>query len=37
MPENAQEIHARAVNALRTPPVQEWPTWPFDGPVRPQS
>jgi diadenosine tetraphosphate (Ap4A) HIT family hydrolase len=37
MPENAHEIYARAVNALRTPPVQEWATWPFEGPVRPQA
>ena len=37
MPENAQEIHARAVNALRTPSVEEWDTWPFEGPVRPRA
>jgi diadenosine tetraphosphate (Ap4A) HIT family hydrolase len=34
MPENAHEIHARASNALRDPPVEEWATWPFEGPVR---
>ena len=34
MPENAHEIHARAADALRTPDVEEWATWPFEGPVR---
>jgi diadenosine tetraphosphate (Ap4A) HIT family hydrolase len=34
MPESAQELHARAVDALRNPPVEEWATWPFEGPVR---
>jgi diadenosine tetraphosphate (Ap4A) HIT family hydrolase len=34
MPENAHEIHARARGALRNPPVEEWATWPFEGPVR---
>jgi diadenosine tetraphosphate (Ap4A) HIT family hydrolase len=34
MPENAHEIHARARDALRDPPVEEWATWPFEGPVR---
>src|ERR671925_98647 len=33
MPENAHEIHARARDALRDPPVEEWATWPFEGPV----
>jgi hypothetical protein len=37
LPENAHEIHARAVNALRAPAVQEWATWPFEGPVRPRA
>jgi hypothetical protein len=37
MPENAHEIHARTVNALRTPAVEEWFTWPFEGPVRPKA
>jgi diadenosine tetraphosphate (Ap4A) HIT family hydrolase len=37
MPENAHEIHARAAGALRSPPVQDWPTWPFEGPVRPKA
>ena len=34
MPETAHEIHARAANALRNPPVEGWDTWPFEGPVR---
>ena len=34
MPETAHEIHARAASALRNPPVQDWATWPFEGPVR---
>ncbi|HMI72957.1 MAG TPA: hypothetical protein VK510_23350, partial [Solirubrobacteraceae bacterium] len=34
MSENAHEIHARARDALRDPPVEEWATWPFEGPVR---
>src|SRR5919108_4994263 len=33
MPENAYEIHTRARDALRDPPVEEWATWPFEGPV----
>lgn len=37
MPENAHEIHARAVDALLAPPVQDWDTWPFEGPVRPRA
>jgi hypothetical protein len=37
MPENAHEIHARAAASLRVPPVEEWDTWPFEGPVRPRA
>jgi len=37
MPENAQELYARAVDALISPPVQEWDTWPFEGPVTPRT
>ena len=33
MPETPEELHA----ALRTPPVQEWDTWPFEGEVRPKA
>ena len=37
MPETPEELHARAAGALRTPPVGEWDTWPFEGEVRPKS
>jgi hypothetical protein len=37
VPENAEEIYARAADALRAPQVEEWDTWPFDGPVRPRA
>ena len=37
MPANAHEIHARAASALVTPAVQEWDTWPFEGPVTPRA
>jgi diadenosine tetraphosphate (Ap4A) HIT family hydrolase len=37
VPENADELHARAVDALRAPAVEEWPSWPFEGPVRPRA
>jgi diadenosine tetraphosphate (Ap4A) HIT family hydrolase len=36
MPETAEEIYARAVGALRMPPVDEWETFPFDGELRPR-
>ena len=36
MPETPQEFHARAAAALRTPPVEEWESWPFQGPVTPK-
>ena len=36
MAESAQKIHARAAEALRSPSVEEWDTWPFQGPVRPR-
>jgi diadenosine tetraphosphate (Ap4A) HIT family hydrolase len=36
MPETPEELHARAAAALRTPPVEEWDTWPFEGAVRPK-
>jgi diadenosine tetraphosphate (Ap4A) HIT family hydrolase len=36
MPETPEQLHARAVEALRTPPVHEWDTWPFEGEVRPK-
>ena len=36
MPETPEQLHARAAGALRTPPVHEWETWPFDGDLRPR-
>jgi hypothetical protein len=36
MPETPEQLHARAAEALRTPPVQEWDTWPFEGQVVPK-
>jgi hypothetical protein len=37
MPESPTDLHRRAAGAPRTPPVAEWETWPFDGPVRPRA
>jgi diadenosine tetraphosphate (Ap4A) HIT family hydrolase len=36
MPETPEQLYARAKNALRTPPVEEWETWPFEGELRPR-
>jgi hypothetical protein len=37
MPESPQAFHARAQReGLRTPPVEEWETWPFEGAVTPK-
>ena len=36
MPETPEEFYARAKEALRMPPVEEWPTWPFEGELRPR-
>jgi diadenosine tetraphosphate (Ap4A) HIT family hydrolase len=36
MPETPEQRHARAVGALRTPPVHEWDTWPVEGELRPK-
>jgi diadenosine tetraphosphate (Ap4A) HIT family hydrolase len=36
MPETPEQLYARAVEMLRTPPVQEWDSWPFEGEVRPK-
>jgi hypothetical protein len=30
MPETPEQLHARASQTLRTPPVDEWDTWPWD-------
>jgi diadenosine tetraphosphate (Ap4A) HIT family hydrolase len=37
MPETPEQLHARAAGALRTPAVEEWDTWPFEGGVRPKA
>jgi diadenosine tetraphosphate (Ap4A) HIT family hydrolase len=36
VPERPEQLWERAHDALRTPPVEEWETWPFDGDVRPR-
>jgi diadenosine tetraphosphate (Ap4A) HIT family hydrolase len=36
VPETPEQLHARAAGALRTPPVEEWDTWPFEGAIRPR-
>ena len=36
MPETPEQFHARVVGALRSPPVETWDTWPFEGPVQPR-
>lgn len=37
MPETPEELYARARDALRRPPVEEWETFPFDGALRPRA
>ncbi len=37
MPETPDQLWKRAKNALRTPPVEEWDTFPFDGEIRPRA
>jgi len=37
VPESPEALWARAHDALRTPPVEEWETWPFDGTVTPRA
>jgi len=37
MSETPEQLHARAASALRTPPVHEWDTWPFEGEIRPKA
>ena len=34
MPETPEQIWERAQGNLRVPPVEEWDTWPFEGPLR---
>jgi diadenosine tetraphosphate (Ap4A) HIT family hydrolase len=37
MPETPEELHARAAANLRTPAVETWDTWPFEGEIRPKA
>jgi diadenosine tetraphosphate (Ap4A) HIT family hydrolase len=37
VPETPEELHARAKDALRMPPVEEWETFPFEGELRPRA
>jgi hypothetical protein len=37
VPETPEEFYARAAGNLRTPPVETWDTWPFDGELRPRA
>ena len=36
MPETPEQLHARAAGSLRMPPVEDWETFPFDGPMQPR-
>lgn len=36
MPETPEQLYARAADALRMPPVEDWDTFPFDGDLRPR-
>jgi hypothetical protein len=36
MPESAQEIYERSVDALQMPPLDEWDSRPFEGDLRPK-
>ena len=37
MPETPEQLWERAHRALRTPPVAEWDTWPFEGETTPRA
>jgi diadenosine tetraphosphate (Ap4A) HIT family hydrolase len=37
VPETPQEFYARAAGALRTPPVEDWESWPFQGGAVPKA
>src|SRR5829696_9933014 len=37
MPESPEELYRRSADALRTPPVGEWDSWPFEGEARPRA
>lgn len=36
MPETPEQLHERVKDDLRTPPVEEWEAWPFEGVPPPQ-
>jgi diadenosine tetraphosphate (Ap4A) HIT family hydrolase len=36
VPETAEQLWERAHGALRSPPVEEWDTWPFAGAIEPR-
>jgi diadenosine tetraphosphate (Ap4A) HIT family hydrolase len=36
VPESPEELYARAKDALRMPPVEDWETFPFDGQLTPR-
>jgi diadenosine tetraphosphate (Ap4A) HIT family hydrolase len=36
MPETPEEFWERVHNGLKVPLLEEWDTWPFDGPVQPR-
>ena len=36
MPETPEQFWERARGGLKTPPVEEWDTWPFDGAITPR-
>jgi hypothetical protein len=37
VPETPEQLWQRTHGALRTPPVEEWETWPFAGPATPRA
>ena len=37
MPETPEELYRRSAGALRTPAVEEWDSWPFEGELRPRT
>jgi diadenosine tetraphosphate (Ap4A) HIT family hydrolase len=37
VPEAPEELYARARDALRIPPVEEWEAWPFEGDLQPKA
>jgi hypothetical protein len=36
MSETPEQFHARVVDAIKRPDLEEWDTWPFDGEMRPR-